>query len=264
MLDYHLHTKLCKHASGEIREYIEQAIRSDLKEICFTDHIPLPDDFDLAHRMHEQQMDLYSNWIEQARTNYPELKILYGIEADYYEGFENYLEKFLARFNFDLVIMSVHFVKHWSDGNWVFNYHFPGKTIPMIYEEYLNAIIKGINTGLFDVVGHIDIIKRNGDSLLKVVPGKISETLSALKKANMAIEINSSGFRKDANECYPGFDWLTEIRNLDLPVTVGSDAHAPEQVAFRFMEVYQQIKAHKINKMVSYRKRRMTFICGPE
>ncbi|MCD4692171.1 MAG: PHP domain-containing protein, partial [Calditrichales bacterium] len=49
--DYHIHTKLCKHARGEMEEYVEQALRIGLKEIAFTDHIPLPDNFDIAHRM---------------------------------------------------------------------------------------------------------------------------------------------------------------------------------------------------------------------
>jgi histidinol-phosphatase (PHP family) len=257
MLDYHLHTRLCKHATGEIGDYIETAIQSGLKEICFTDHIPLPLDFDCAHRMTRNEMDLYLKWIERARIDYPQIEILTGIEADYYEGFENYLDQFLASYNFDIVIMSVHYVKQWSDGNWVFNYHFPDKTISRVYEEYLDTMIKGIKTGLFDIAGHVDIIKRNRISLLKVLPEKVAEVLGALKKANMAIEINSSGFRKDAGECYPGVDWLSEIRKVDLPVTVGSDAHSPEQVAFRFDEVYRQIRINNIEAPVAFRQRRM-------
>ena len=264
MLDYHVHTKLCHHAYGEIPQYLDQAVQTGLTEICFTDHIPLPADFDQAHRMTLQQMDQYLTEIERARAAYPELTILTGIEADYYRGFEKYLDKFLHHYDFDLVIMSVHFLKHWTDGNWVFDYHFPEKTIAAVYSEYLAEIIRGIKTGLFDIIGHIDIIKKRGHSLLQIVPGQVAETLHTLKKYKMAVEINSSGLSKDAQECYPGFDWLPEIKRLDLPVTIGSDAHAPEQVGREFQEIYAQIKKHKLNNIAVYRRRKIVSYYNPQ
>jgi histidinol-phosphatase (PHP family) len=263
VLDYHVHTKLCRHAHGEIQQYLEQAIQSGLTEICFTDHIPLPADFDQAHRMTLQQMDQYIAAIERARTAFPELTILTGIEADYYRGFEKYLDKFLSNYEFDLVIMSVHFVKHWADGNWVFDYHFPEKTIAEIYSEYLAELSKGIKTGLFDIIGHIDIIKKKGHSLLQHVPEQVAETFQLLKKYNMTVEINTSGLSKDAQECYPGYDWLPELKRLDLPVSVGSDAHAPEQVGRGFREIYAQIKKHELNRIAVYRQRKIVSYYSP-
>ena len=59
MIDYHIHTKLCKHAEGEIHQYIESAISAGLAEIAFTDHNPLPDKFDIAHRMEMEEIELY-------------------------------------------------------------------------------------------------------------------------------------------------------------------------------------------------------------
>ena len=128
MIDNHIHTKLCKHAEGEVFEYVEKAILRGITEIAFTDHIPLPDNFDIAHRMALNEMESYARWIDHAKKKYPEIIIRFGIEADYYEGLEEYTEKFLSQFNFDIVIMSVHFLRHWPEGNWVFDYNFPGKS----------------------------------------------------------------------------------------------------------------------------------------
>ncbi|MEI8259822.1 MAG: PHP domain-containing protein, partial [Deltaproteobacteria bacterium] len=45
--DYHTHTPLCRHATGEPTELAAQAVRLGLKEIGFSDHAPMPrDDFD--------------------------------------------------------------------------------------------------------------------------------------------------------------------------------------------------------------------------
>ena len=41
MIDYHIHTKLCGHASGEMAEYVECAIAAGVKEMGFSDHMPM-------------------------------------------------------------------------------------------------------------------------------------------------------------------------------------------------------------------------------
>jgi len=75
MIDNHIHTKLCKHAEGEVFEYVEKALILGIKEIAFTDHIPLPDNFDLAHRMQFSEIDTYTRWVRRAKEKYPEIKI---------------------------------------------------------------------------------------------------------------------------------------------------------------------------------------------
>jgi histidinol-phosphatase (PHP family) len=256
MMDYHLHTKLCKHARGEVYEYVEEAIRQGILEIAFTDHAPLPDSFDIAHRMQENELDIYANWVYQVKERFPEIKIRFGLEADYYEGFENYTEKMIQSYEFDLIIMSVHFLSHWSHGNWVFDYYFPGKEQKDIYSDYINSVIKGIQTGLFDTLGHVDLVKFPGDSLIKMIPEEVNRLLSAVKMADMAIEINTSGYRKNTGESYPGFDWLRAIINADIPLTIGSDAHAPDQVGFKFNDVYRRLKDEKNLVLAFYKNRK--------
>jgi histidinol-phosphatase (PHP family) len=256
MIDNHIHTKLCKHAEGEVVEYVEKAILSGLTEIAFTDHIPLPDNFDIAHRMEEHEMEIYSGWVREVKEKYPEITIKYGIEADYYKGLEEYTEKFLSRFDFDLVIMSVHFIRHWPEGNWVFDYNFPEKLQKEIYKDYLSTVISGIKTGLFDVLGHIDMIKAKGDSLLEMVPEEVDLLFDALKSSDMSMEINTSGYRKKVDEPYPGLDWIALLNERSIPLTTGSDAHHPDQVALKFNTLYQRLKAEGINKLVSYNRRK--------
>ena len=257
MIDYHLHTKLCNHASGEVSEYVEKAIHSGLTEIAFTDHIPLPKNFDSTHRMKFFELEVYQRWIEDARDKYPEIKIRFGIEADYYAGFEEFLFRILNEFEFDLVIMSIHFLRHWPKNNWVFNYNIPGMLTNDIYDDYLNEMIKGIQTGLYDIIGHADIIKGYGDSLIKLVPNKVKEMLNAAKRHGMVLEYNTSGYRKKMLECYPGFDWLPIIQEVGLPITVGSDAHSPEQVALNFLYVYDKLQRCGIKKIARFDKRKI-------
>jgi len=137
----------------------------------------------------------------------------------------------------------------------VFDYHFPDKSKEEIYKDYLSTIIKGIETGLFDVLGHPDMIKSPGDSLLQMIPNEVSQLLQAVKKTGMAIELNTSGYRKNVGEPYPGLDWLSVLRECKIPLTTGSDAHHPDQVGLNFTSLYHIIKNEDIDKLVVYNKR---------
>jgi len=228
--------------------------------MAFTDHIPLPGDFDSRHRMAYHEMEIYQKWIYSAREKYPEIGILLGIEADYYQGLEQYLEKFLNTFEFDLVIMSVHFVPGWPPDNWVFKYDFPDKTKLQVFNEYISVLIAGIETGLFDILGHADIIKRPGESLLDISPEMVDRLMRALAGAGMAIEINTSGIRKEVGESYPEAAWLPLINNLNIPVTTGSDAHMPDQVAYKFDELRGILKSAGITRVAAYKRRQRNYL----
>lgn len=255
--DYHIHTKLCKHATGSMEEYVQQALQSGCCEIAFTDHIPLPQDFDLAHRMHKSELDGYFKKIKRLRVAYPQLKILCGIEADFYDGFEPYLQQFLTAYDFDLVIMSVHFIKHWPEGNWAFSYHFPEKTLTDIYREYLDAVLRGLRTGLFDIVGHLDLVKSPEQSILAENKDQVEQILSEAKLQKMAVEINTSGLRKDIDQTYPDLSFVPLIIDADVPITLGSDAHQPEQVALKFPEITEHLSAFEALKGARFRSREM-------
>jgi len=252
--DYHLHTARCKHATGTMEAYVEQAIQLGLEEIAFTDHIPLPDEFDIDHRMARSELDEYLKEITDLKKTYPEISILTGIEADYYEGFESYTDDILSQYPFDIVLMAVHFLRHWPDGNWAFGYQFPGKSMADIYSDYLATVIRGIRTGLFDVVAHVDLIKKAGYPIFDHARESFIEVLREVRQANMAIEINTSGRRKNINEFFPSNELWELIFEQNLPITIGSDAHSPSQVGLCF----DMVAEHLPVSPVQFNQRKMS------
>lgn len=244
--DYHIHTTRCKHALGEMEAYVEQAIRLGLREIAFTDHIPLPYDFDIEHRMDRDELDGYVQSISDLNDAYPEISILTGIEADYYEGFESYTEDLLSQYPFDIVLMAVHFIRHWPEGNWVFHYDFPEKSIQEVYADYLNMLAEGIKTGLFDVVAHLDLIKAPNQPLIEYNERELRELFRLINRMGMAVEINTSGKRKTINEFYPSPTMWPLLEEENVPVTVGSDSHSPVQVGFHFETLEKQLNIQPV------------------
>lgn len=260
MRDYHIHTPFCRHAHGNMSDYIESAIEKGIVEVCFTDHIPLPDGFDSSHRMAPEEITAYLEEIMRLREMYPEISILMGIEADYIEGYEKYLEKFLSRYPFDMVIMAVHFIKGWPQNSWVFSYSYTEKTLPRLYHEYFEAMRKGINTGLFDVVGHLDIIKRPRFPVLETNAADIEKILDCVLKKDMSIEINISGLRKSIGETYPSFDVVEKIAEKGIPMIIGSDSHTPQYIGSQFYDVLKEVSKFKGFKLARYKNRKVAGI----
>ena len=103
-------------------------------------------------------------------------------------------------------------------------------------------------SGYFDIVGHLDLIK-----VFKFLPKKdiksiAQNSLKAIKKSGMTIEINQAGFRKPIKEQYPSISILELAFELDIPITFGSDAHSVEQVGYKYDSVI------KIAKDIGYAK----------
>src|SRR5215472_5173039 len=108
--DYHTHTPLCRHASGEPIELAAPAVRSGLQEIGFSDHNPMPDDNFDDWRMKASELELYVSKVEEARRKYPELTIRLALEVDYLPGYESWIKDLAGRYQWDYFIGSVHYV----------------------------------------------------------------------------------------------------------------------------------------------------------
>jgi histidinol-phosphatase (PHP family) len=254
MHDYHMHSHFCRHATGRLEEYARAAVERGLAEICFTPHIPLPGYrpgfFGDRLRMDVKEFARYLEELEKTRARFPGLSILSGVEADYIAGREESLSKFLSSYPFDFVLMSIHFIAEWPSDQWVFDFGRDPRPLESIYDDYLLAMRKGIDTGLFDCVAHLDLIKREGKPLLATHEAQVKEIIAACKARGMSAEINTSGARKAIAETYPCAEIIGLMRAMDLPLTPGSDAHAPSQVTSGFDWL-------RGVPLVRYRERRM-------
>ncbi len=256
MLDYHVHTSLCKHAVGEMEEYVQAAIDHGITEMCFTDHAPLPDGMDKEHRMEEKDMEPYLEQIAILNRKYRDISLLSGVEIDYMEGSETYYKAFLSRYHFDLVIGSVHFIRKWGDGQWVFNFDYSEETLQQQYRDYFEVLINGIQTGLFDVVGHLDLIKRPGFPVMDTNRKDVEKVLAAVKAKGMSIELNTSGLRKHIGEIYPAMKIIEMVIKKQIPIAMASDAHRPEHVGYRFDQLLNRLFQYNDFMLAHYRKRK--------
>ena len=67
--NYHTHTRWCKHGTGEIEDYIEEAIRKGLTEIAITEHVPHKDNLD-QRRIQWEEFPAYDQALNEAVKRY--------------------------------------------------------------------------------------------------------------------------------------------------------------------------------------------------
>jgi histidinol-phosphatase (PHP family) len=242
--DYHIHTRLCRHADGEPREYVERAIALGMTEMGFADHLPFLDGWAPNHvppddwAMDVGELDGYVTLVEDLRREYrDDVRILLGIEADYIEDTLEGTARVLGEYPFEFVIGSVHLV---GDG---YPFDHPAMSdrlseygIDRIYLESLGLVAAAAGSGLFQIIGHIDQAKKYGyrPEDAEAVAAAASSALRAIKRAGSALELNTAGWRKPVGEAYPAPDLLAAASELDIPLTVGSDAHHCDEVGYEF------------------------------
>lgn len=255
--DYHIHTILCKHAAGEPEDYIECALSKGLGEIGFADHIPLPGGIDIKHRMVEEQLEKqYIERILKLKEEYRNrIEIKLGIEADYYPGTEQYVSEIIDNYPFDYVIGSVHFLNGWGFDSYDEIEKFHNRDLNNIYREYFSELRKLVNTGIFDIVGHFDVIKKFGFKPENGYMNLVEDLLPDLKKSKMVVEINTSGLRKPVKEIYPSEEILVFLHRNGIKFTAGSDAHDPEQVGYKFSNLISFLEKNNIENLERFEKR---------
>jgi histidinol-phosphatase (PHP family) len=236
IVDYHTHSALCRHASGDVEEYILRALELGFDEIGCSDHAPLPEDYDDVHRMTlEEYYRTYAPRVTELISKYDtRIRVRRGMEVDYLAWAQQWNSAFIAENDFDFVIGSVHFVGKRGEEKPLFGKEYDPSEIESLYEGYFLEIARSATSGLFDVIGHCDIVKKFGAFVSRHVEELTWQALQEIKKAGLCIEINTSGLRRDEREVYPGEKILGMVRDLKIPLTLGSDAHKPEQVGFQF------------------------------
>jgi histidinol-phosphatase (PHP family) len=234
--DYHTHTVLCKHADGTTREYRETARAIGLTEICFTDHCPEPSGYDPRHRMTLPELPAYYDLVLPLQDGGTP-PVLVGLEADYFPGCEPFLTSFLPTQPLDLVMGSVHYIKDWGFDNPNYIKTWESVDLKGVWTEYFKLIRQLVDTNLFDVLSHLDLPKKFGHRLKdRDMKELIQPLLDHVANKGMAFEINTSGWRRDAAEAYPSPLILSLAAEREIPITFGSDAHAPDEVGHRFKD----------------------------
>ena len=238
--DYHMHTPLCHHATGEPTDYAARAIALGLTEIGFSDHSPMrQDNFD-EWRMNADKLAEYVEKVRQAQKDFPQLTIKLALEVDYLPGQEEWIRELAGMHPWDYFIGSVHYVSEsWAIDNPEKLSEWKKRDPYEVWSVYFDRLTRAAESGLFEIIGHADLPKKFGIYPDRDCTPLFERFLSAAARKNVAIELNTAGLRKDCREIYPSPQIVQLAREKGVAITFGSDAHAPGEVGMNFIKALQ-------------------------
>jgi histidinol-phosphatase (PHP family) len=233
VIDFHVHTARCGHASGEVSEYVSAARARGLEAICFTDHLPMPAPYPQHYTMKAAELPDYVADVQAAAKasraeDGPE--VLLGIEADWLPDDILHVPEMIAPYDFDVVLGSVHFLGDWAFDDPDLVSRYDAWQADELWSRYFEEIACAAASGTFDVIAHPDLVKKFGSRPTIDPRHWYEQTALALADAGCAIEVNAGGLRKPVGEIYPALDLLKACRRQGVRATMGSDAHAPGEV----------------------------------
>jgi len=249
--DYHIHTSYSDGRSAP-EDYINTALACGLSEIGFSEHLTLFRQ--LEHwNMNPEMTSTYVKHIETLRNNTEKIQIKTGLEVDFFAGKEDEILNFLSPLQLDYIIGSVHYMGETTVDEGPDFYE--GKNIDRLYEAYFDTVCAAAASGIFDIIGHCDLIRIYGFKP-SVDPEPLYRKLAkTMKTHNIAFELNTNGRNRPLADFYPDRRFLRIFREENVPVCVNSDAHMPARVAQYFDEAYELLRYIGFNEMAVFDRR---------
>ncbi len=256
MIDYHIHTQLCNHAVGTMDEYVQRAIGSGFKEICFLDHLTIQET-EKNLSMSLRQVPFYFQAVQRLKKKYYGIiSVKTGLEIDFNPEFTATFKDISETYNFDVIATSLHFPKginivsrksDWKKGKHDTN---------ALYGLYYDELKKMLDYDYFDIVCHFDLVKKFGMKPSISFEKKIDEILAEIKRKDLTVEINTSGYDHPADKAYPSFDIIKKCYTLGIDITLGSDAHTPEDIGRHYDKIIPMLFDAGYRKVNSFKNRR--------
>jgi histidinol-phosphatase (PHP family) len=108
-----------------------------------------------------------------------------------------------------------------------------------VWTRYFERLTDAAASGLFDIIGHADLCKKFCFVPKEDCTHLYRQFLESAKRNDVALELNTAGLRKDCKEIYPSRQIVQMAAELGVPITFGSDAHAPGEVGMNFAEAIE-------------------------
>ncbi|MDF2941680.1 MAG: hypothetical protein K0S01_538 [Herbinix sp.] len=247
--DYHVHSDFSSDSKAPMEQMIEQAIRLGLKKLCFTDHMdidyPQVNDHNFIF-----DVDVYGKKLLELKEHYhKQIELLMGIELGLQPHLTTQLSSLVNQYPFDFIIGSSHVVDHVDP---YYPQYWENRTKKEGIQLYFESIIENCKSFQgFHIYGHLDYI-------IRYVPGQsetkatysysdyaelLDEVLKTIISYGKGIEINTAGYKYGLGFAHPKPEVISRYKELGGElITIGSDAHKPEHLAYDFNLVPELLK----------------------
>lgn len=271
IFDSHTHLQPYSHdASQTIQQLLEKADCLGLAGVCTTDHYEKEVFYD-GGREDIFKISEYFEHLLPIKRHRPQnaASLFIGIELGYLPHLKKHLAQIVKAFPFDAVILSLHIL----DGEDPFLDHdMFSKGKISLYSRYLERMSTMLREcPNCDIMGHFDYITRYSpfaDVKMRYaeMPEVFDQLFQTLIELNIALEINTRTTYKLIMAGHPADDaWPDPAiirRYIELGgqlISVGSDAHYPDDAGKLIPECIQWLKGLGCRQLVHYENRKPIF-----
>lgn len=266
--DTHIHTNYSTDSTTPVQQQIEKASSMGMEQLCITDHM----DYDFPKDEYlstTEQAPFCFDWkdyvktLETCKKDAP-LQLFLGVECGL-QATSSVVKKnqaLVSDKSLDYVIGSLHLIdkkdpyypSFWEKQN--------PDTCIFRYFELLYENIQAFHD--FDSLGHLDYIVRYAPYNFQYTPKKYQDILEAILsfiiRKDIALEVNTSGLKAENGNTNPHLAILQQYVSLGGElITIGSDAHTPEYLGFRFDDMSTLLRQIGLHQYCVYDRRKPIF-----
>lgn len=261
-LDYHVHSGCSPDATGvSMEKMCESAVEQGIGQIVFTDHFEFYTDGFQGYPFNETYLQRYFNELSECRKKFgSRLTVLSGMEFGQIHLQPLAMEWYRSHLPFDYLIGSLHKLDNTDLKDMDYRSDLGGTL-----NRYFNSLYDMVSAGGYDCVGHIDLIRRyaakQGIQISsEYCAGRFDRILKKIIQLGKGIEINTSGLRQEAHDTFPSPEILKRYHELGgTIVTVGSDAHRPQDVGAGFDRAAEILAEAGFNSICEFRNHKPSF-----
>ena len=262
--DFHMHTNFSTDSDSTPEQMIEGAIQKGLQTICITDHQDVDFPKSIMPEGFQVDFEKYFETLRKLQVKYQnQIEILIGVELGLQPHLGKVYKALAENYPFDFIIGSVHILDGMDP---YFKEYFEDKTDEEGYRRGFEITLENIkNISDYDVLGHLDYVVRYGknqdrDYSYSKYADYIDEILKHLIAHGKGLEMNTAGFKYGLSFAHPHTDVLKRYRELGGEIiTIGSDGHKPEHIAYDFHKVSDILKACGFKNYTEFRHRKPIF-----
>lgn len=243
LTNYHSHCSFCD-GRAPLEDFIQEAIKQGFTSYGISSHAPLP--FSTPWTMETNQLPAYVEEVTRLKEKYAgQIEVYLGMEIDYLNDESNPASEKFLELPLDYRIGSVHLL-HNKHGEIVdidcaadkyahlIEKHFDGNLEEVVH-LYYGKLLKMIESGGFDIVGHADKMHHNAACYR---PGLLDEAwydalihnyFATIAAAGYMVEVNTKAYHT-LGTFFPNKRYFALLKDLGIRVQVNSDAHFPERI----------------------------------
>ncbi|MFO8000869.1 MAG: histidinol-phosphatase [Marinilabilia sp.] len=261
--NYHGHSNYCD-GQGNPEDYVKKALELGMKTLGISSHAPVP--FHTTWNMKSERLNNYLDHLTALKKKYTgQIELLSSLEVDYIPGIMGPAHSRILSAGLDYVVGSVHFVETFPDGHrWSIDDSTDdfSRGIAEIFEGDIQKTV----TRYFElqremledqgphILGHMDKIRMHNlnrfffNEADEWYVQQVRDTLKLAAEKGTVVEINTK-YLKRAGLTFPSSDHFKWMADNHIPVTLSSDAHAPDKLLEGFEETMFVLKKNGIKKL---------------